>query len=371
MENSWLKPGPHARVLLLVVAALLHHCAGEPTGASNRYPDADTVSEDTTALSPDAEPNDIAPPSDASIPDDGDVLPSGDDIALDVPDNTPDDGEIADATVSDVPAALDGQGEIFVEDVENQDMDTADPTDGIVPDTQTLPEDGTTDAKPPSIPAAEPLFRLDTLTWSAPQLCYATNTDAPCVQLTALVNALIASTLDDDTDPTDILIQFHGVIDQDGILSLTIGDGTCERDAVGKILNCDFLSGNAPPPVVFSDVAVQTTAECLDTPNVSAPCFGTPTKDGLVLMVGDISIGLKDAAAWGSFTGQNPNAAIETGHLKGFMPKTIAQTIQFNLPTGQPLTLAQLLGQVPTLVVDGHPGWTLEFGYKASQQPKL
>jgi hypothetical protein len=212
---------------------------------------------------------------------------------------------------------------------------------------------------------------LDALSWGAPKLCYATNTDDPCVELTALVNALIASTLNDDTDPTDMLVQLHGPIDQNGILSLSIGDGTCERDAMGKILACDFASGNESPPVVFSDVAVQTTSGCLDTPDISAPCFATPTKNGLVLMVADISIGLKEAAAWGSFTGKNPNAAINTGHLKGFMPKAIAQTIQFNLPTGQPLTLAQLLGQVPTIVVDGHPGWTLEFGYKASQQPKL
>ena len=112
---------------------------------------------------------------------------------------------------------------------------------------------------------------------------------------------------------------------------------------------------------------ITTYGACADTLQIPSPCFKTPKKNGLVLSIADVSIGLKHAFAAGQFQDKNPQAFIQSGHLQGFMPKPLAQTIQFNLPTGEALTLAQLLSQVATVEVDGHPGWTLEFKYNASQ----
>jgi len=225
----------------------------------------------------------------------------------------------------------------------------------------------------PLDPATEPLFRIDQLTWAAPDLCYVPtdNPNAPCVPLTNLVNALIEGMINDEQDPTDVLFQFHGAIDVAGAIDVTLGEGICERNDVGEIVHCQWQDKPEKPAVTFQNVPITTYGTCTDTVDIPSPCFKTPKKNGVVLSVADVSIGLKHAFAAGQFQSKNPQAFIESGHLQGFMPKTLAQTIQFNLPTGEPLTLAQLLSQVTTVEVDGHPGWTLEFKFNASQNSTL
>jgi len=335
-----------------MAVGLATHCGESSEAGTAQTPDTPSVPQDTNAPTPDAMgPADIGP-TDATDPPDarGDILET-------------DAADVAGDTIeSDVPTAPDTSP-----DVPPAPGDTS-PTDGM----DGSPETQLVDAVPPK-PSDKPLFRIDQLVWGAPDLCYVPtdNNNAPCVPLTSLVNALIEDMVNATEAPTDVLFQFDGPIDQDGYVAMSVGEGLCKRDEMGVIQQCVLESNADTPTVIFDDVPIATMGACGESLAINAPCFSTPPKNGLVLTIAGVTIGLKNAAAAGQFQGINPLASIHDGHLQGFMPTALAQTIQFNLPTGQALTLAQLLSQVTTIEVDGHPGWTIEFKFDASQQPTL
>jgi hypothetical protein len=147
---------------------------------------------------------------------------------------------------------------------------------------------------------------------------------------------------------------------------MTLGNGNCQQDNKGAITSCSFVDDPNSPPAIFEPTSLKSEGLCWEKPVVEAPCFVTPEVDA-ALNVAGLIIGMKMVVVAGTFSGKNPKLEIVGGHLHGFLPKVIAQTIQLDLPNGQ-ITLDQLLTQAPLEKNGNLVGWTLNFSFKAAQQ---
>ena len=242
--------------------------------------------------------------------------------------------------------------------------DTPHPDDVPVP-----PEDVPLPPEDAGPPAPLPLFRVDTLAILSPDLCYTFPGGPSCTSLTATVNSILDVNLKDDADPTDVVFQFNGIVPAEGSTAVVLGAGVCTRDAAGEILSCKVTDEPMAPPVTFAESSLKQSGHCHEAPDVSAPCFVTPVKDGLVLSVAGLQIGMTSSMAAGRFHGANPKLEIVDGYIEGFLPKQTAATLVFDLPGAGVVALTDLLAKTPMETKGGLEGWTLEFSFTASQQP--
>ncbi len=213
----------------------------------------------------------------------------------------------------------------------------------------------------------KPMFRITTISLLTPTLSLCVP-GSDCLPVNAAVDSILAENLNDPTAPLDVLTQFASPVPEAGTTSVTLGQGTCLRDTQKVIQSCAFGNDPQAPPVLFDSVALKLSAACYANPTVPAPCFVTTPKDGLVLTVGDVKIGLKEALAAGTILSTDSEKILKDGFIKGFLPKAYAATIGFDLG-GKTVSLADLLAKVTLETSGGVEGWSMTFAFGATAVP--
>jgi len=211
---------------------------------------------------------------------------------------------------------------------------------------------------------APPLpMRLNALAFVEPGFCVPMN-NAPCLDVTQVVNASIASDIASTTKPLNML----GVFDPFDLAGDTskfqLAPGTCTVNPDGSKTPCKF----SVPPADLEPVTFKATGTCtsgLGDP-APAPCFQTGTGK-ITVGVMSIIVPLENSASAGTFVGMPWPSDIVNGTITAFLSKATADTILVSIPPMPSYTLTQLLPAEKMDNVGGKDGWTLLLTYEAEQ----
>ena len=324
---------------------------------------------------------DVPTPNDVMVDEfwTNDLGPS-DTWALDVDPGDVDPGDVgpADVDPGDAPGPTDvDPGDAPWEDVDFSDVPPSDVGDAGPPDvpgpddiavdvTPDVPPDAAADTTVEDVgppPTGGRLYRLDSLSWIAPPLCFPSfSPGAACVDITEIANNTLAEIWSDSQDPTDIGIRLAST--DTVFVDAVLGGLTCDHDG-DTVVSCFVI--DPPPPASFEVVWAGAPGGCGE---LVAPCFQTlGTVASLAIQVGNQQMGLSNAAVSGEFDGDTPDQHISFGRLTGFLPEKIAKTLSFSTG-GAAFTLAQLLWNSPKTTVNTQPGWEVELGFTATEVPE-
>ena len=232
------------------------------------------------------------------------------------------------------------------------------------------------------VPTAPAAFRITELSLLDPHVFYELG-GLVCIDGTGVVNTEIATLIDEDED-MDGLLDLSAMLLFRPLEQVLLGQtvdlrgGECSTDPTACALDT-FAAGRR---LTFDNVGA---GECLgplvgttsgETPvsEVAAPCFVTEGTDvSLDLGTGD-PVPLRDVQIGGTWNAE-PADAVETGLLRGFLPETVADSLDG--PDGLPFS-AFLRGGTGTCatgddrdVHDTESGWWFYLSFEAAEVPWL
>lgn len=202
-------------------------------------------------------------------------------------------------------------------------------------------------------------FKLDSLVFAEPGFCLPSG-NGDCFDATPLVNSFVQ----DDINAADNPLVMLGVFDPFDLYGESseffLGPGEC---SAGQLPSCDFTGNPASMnPVDYLDSGTCALESGLQSP---APCFSV--KGGqLVVGIMSIVIPLVDTSVSGTFAGMPEPDAIQTGHIKAFLKKTVADTIKVTFPLMPTYYLSELLPADKMDSYDGQNGWGFTMHFSAT-----
>jgi hypothetical protein len=175
--------------------------------------------------------------------------------------------------------------------------------------------------------------------------------------LNQTVTVVLQDAIDDPSDPFVLVGLFHDFLEPGGVHTLTFGAGVCEGAGVDWSCAADTTN---PAAVSSLDVTYAGAESCPDGGEL--PCFTSAAADVLLALPAfGGSLGLRQAVLSGRFSTKD---TVEDGVLNGFLPRSLAETYAFGGLGAEPVLLADLFEDAPT-VLDGEPGWWVKLTWWA------
>ncbi len=207
---------------------------------------------------------------------------------------------------------------------------------------------------PPEGPAR---FRLTSLHFASPPLCFGT----PCLDVTAAANGILDGLFSDAEAPADVLLTLDLAMQP---VPAQLGGASCARDVTGAVLGCGLDLSS--PPDTFELVSMGVGGSCLGVPG---KCLFTPIPlPSLAFELAGYLVGVTEAKVGLRHDGP---LVIPEGILEGFLPEKTAQALAFDTGFVGVLSVAELLAEAPSDVVNGQFGWWVRLEFKAVGVPGL
>jgi hypothetical protein len=242
------------------------------------------------------------------------------------------------------------------------------------PDSGTPPGDAVT---PPDVPVpadvgtpwptfATATYRVTSLAWRSPDLCYDYIPADPCVPVTGTLSHDLNARLSHPTAPLVLLLRFEPLdVTADAGL-VAVGPGVC--DAGG----CDFAAD--APLTNYGAPDYATAGVCLVAPEVAAPCVATEeapltVPDLLLPPAGSGHVNppveLLSAHVYARFDATF--GTIPTGVLRGFLTVDIVEQLRTDLTGFGATELALLFENLAPVDHAGFQGWWVTLTFAATQ----
>lgn len=212
------------------------------------------------------------------------------------------------------------------------------------------------------------VFRIDSVSLDGPTVLWDFGEGE--VALNDIVSAVITTALD-DFDHGGLVAEVDPLAYGYDDVTFRFGEGACTFDA-GEADACRLIPWG--DQAAFSQVDMKMSESCGTS---AAPCFETAqaafSLSALAPSVFPADVGEVVGLSTGSFTG-DPVTGISNGVIEAFVPKAAleAAAAGWSLPVaGDPLTMLDILGPLPTVTYGGEIGWTITLGFTATAVDSL